>query len=62
MFFFVFRHVDAFVSLLLFIVDWGAWRLHRMLLMPLLFVIVVMEGADVRSALQSRPQLEVAHE
>lgn len=35
--------------------------LHLMLLMSLLFFIVVIEGADMWSALQSRLKLEVAH-
>lgn len=35
--------------------------LHLMLLMPLLCFIVVREGADMWSALQSKLKLEVAH-
>lgn len=35
--------------------------LHLMLLMSLMFFIVVLEGADVWSALQSKLKLEVAH-
>lgn len=35
--------------------------LHRMLLVSLLFFIVVIEGADMWSALQNKLKLEVAH-
>lgn len=35
--------------------------LHLMLFRPLLFFIVVLEGADVWSALQSKRKLVVAH-
>lgn len=35
--------------------------LHLMLLMSLLFFIVVLEGADMWSALQSKLKSEVAH-